>query len=197
VSTSPLAALEVVRARAPVQTGPGDDQFLAEVVQSASEAIERELGRALTAATFTEVYDGHRKPVGAFREVLYVRNPPVATSPLPTVTENGAAIVVGFANDPTGDVEVFFDPEAGRFEKITGWLPGHRNISIVYTGAVGLPTQELISVCVELTWRTWRLAAKDSGLSNASLPGATFQAMRDLPPEFKRSLDHYRLGARP
>ena len=195
--TEPLTTLDVVRGRAPVKTGPDDDQFLADVVLSASEAIERELGRALTQADFTEVYDGNRKPVGAFREVLYVRNPPIATAPLPTVTENGVALVVGFADDPTGDTDVYFDPEVGRFEKITGWLPGHRNISIGYRGAAGYPTQDLISVCVELTWLTWRLAAKDSGMSGASLPGASFMAMRELSKKSKGFLDGHRLWARP
>ena len=198
MSAAPITGLDVVRARAPVQTGPADDGPLSDVILSASEAIEQELGRALTEADFTEVFDGDRRPVGEYRESLYVRNPPIrAVAPWPIITENGTALVVGGTYDATGATQVYVEPEMGLLTRIGGWLPGQRNISVTYRGAVGLPAQDLVSVCVELTWLTWRLAAKDSGLSGANLPGASFQALRDLSAVSRATLNRYRLWIRP
>src|SRR5207245_11182832 len=83
---------------------------------------------------------------GNGRQKLFSDVRPVATSPLPVVTENGTPLVVAFGYSPGADVT--FEPASGTFYRLTGpamlmtrwpgvagrWAQGIQNVGLTYTG---------------------------------------------------------------
>ena len=118
---------------------PAQEDLMKACVAAASNMVRDALSLDVDQRSYDEIYDGNGRPF------LPLRNVPVAPSPLPVVTENGAALTVTAGYDVTADVAVDF--ERGYLKRQLGptvisgqrsffpgsWTRGFQNVRAVYT----------------------------------------------------------------
>jgi hypothetical protein len=108
-------------------------------VTAASNFVRDALSLDVDLQSYDEVYDGNGRPF------LPLRMAPVATSPLPVVTENGMNLVVAAGYSISADATV--DPVRGYLARLPGptvipgtnspfparWTRGFQNIHVIYS----------------------------------------------------------------
>jgi len=195
---SPIVTMQQVIARGPVAVDAPAQVALAEIIQAATDAIEAQCNRVFVQQVFMQTYDGYRKPVGRNGDHLYLDNPPVAISPMPTVTENGIALTVTASYDAAGAFGVVLNPDDGFLIRTPSpWAWGNRNLVVTYTGGFPTVPGDIVSACVELTWLMWTTASKSGGWNGYTTGDVNAQLIRELSAASQAAIQRHTLWGRP
>ena len=132
------------------------DDVLYAFILAAEELIRGKCCQNFDRRVYTAEYHS-----GADRPYLWARQLPVATDPLPVITESGVALTVAAGYSATA--EVSFNPVDGCFTRqvaaeVDGWATGNNNVSFTYTGgytAVSMPAdlKLLLKFVAAFAWR--------------------------------------------
>jgi hypothetical protein len=175
-----------------VQKSSEKDGLLLTFLLAAEEMVRSRCSQNFDQRAYaSELHSGRDKPF------LWARQVPVAASPLPTVTENGTALVV--AAGYSSSAQVVFNPATGCFTRMTAgardrWLDGNENVALSYTGGYAsavMPAdlQLLVKFIAALTWQTTdrnQIAVK----RRSGQQGST-DFWDDLPPFYQSILNRY------
>lgn len=177
-----------------------NDALIDAIIPPICESLRRQCGLNFDQRAYTEVRNGNG------RSAIFVLQPPVATSPAPSVTENGTSLVVATGYSTSADVIV--DPNSGKFYRVQGptpvpsfpgymqqpgaWCRGVQNVTLGYTGGyatANLPAHLLLltKYMVGAFWK--QLDRKDLDVSSKNVGQASVQLLQDLPDRYKKLLD--------
>ena len=185
-----------------LKDGEKDDD-IGPIISAVSEFVRGRTGLKFDQRIYTEFHNGKGL------RTLRVRETPVATSPAPTVTENGTALVVTTGYSDTADV--VYDPGEGVFHRRTGstfiggtrtdipgrWSPGAQNITIVYTGGylpADMPADIMLVVKYALSFAWQHTDRKQVGVSAKSSGGGNITLLETLPKFYLNILDRHRVA---
>lgn len=121
----------------------GDEAAVDLLIAAAQGHIEREAGRPLEEAAYTETFDGDRR-------TLVLTHWPVTA--IDSVTEEGVALDVGV------DVAFYSD---GRLRRLLGGFPTFwqtnrpQAIEVTYSGGYDPVPADLVDLCATMTARAW------------------------------------------
>ena len=144
------------------------DDILSAFILAGEEAVRTMCSQNFDRRTYANEYHN-----GQGKLHIKARELPVLASPLPTVTENGTALVVAAGYSATADVT--FNPDTGWFTRqattmttpggavtpvslVGGWAPGWNNLALGYTagyllGAAPADLRLLIKYVAGMTWQ--------------------------------------------
>lgn len=177
-----------------------NDALIDAIIPPICQSLRDACGRDFDQRAYTEVRNGNG------RQVIYALNPPIVVSPLPTVTENGVALVVATGYNTSADVIV--EPDRGKFWRVPGttavpsvmfppfipgtWSRGVQNVTLGYTGGyatASLPAH-LVLLTKYLVGAFWKqLDRKDIDVSQRSVGQATVNLLQDLPDRYQKLFD--------
>ena len=173
------------------------DEVLEMVRQGAEGYVRAYCSRQFTQASYVETFNGTN------RKALRLVETPVAISPAPTVTEDGAALVVAVGYSTSADVVC--DPVNGLMHRLpTGsrataqtnaWSPGVQNITVTYTGGYTTATTpgDLRMATAYVGGILWRASDKmEIGVMSRGDAAHNISLLEDLPAIYKRILDVYK-----
>lgn len=175
-----------------VKTTGEKDDVLGGFILAAEEMVRGRCSNDFDRRAYTLEYHS-----GSDRPYLWARHLPVQPSPLPTVTENGASLVVAVGYDTTADVN--FHPDSGIFTRMIGgqrdrWATGDNNVVLGYTAGYVLGTAPadlrlLIKFIAALTWqasdRNQVTVKRRSGQQGST------EFWDDLPPLYQAIINRY------
>lgn len=172
------------------------DANLEAIITSASEFIRQETGEDWDQRAYTDRRNG--KGTGSIRALHW----PIASAPLPTVTENGTSLVVAIGFSETADVSV--DPATGTFYRLNGpttvsnparwtvprtWSKGILNVVLGYTAgfvAASIPG-DIQLVTKYVAARAWKEATrKEIGTATRATGQVNVSFQEDLPKRMDR-----------
>ena len=140
------------------------DPTVASLIAAAQGHIEREVGRPVEAADYTETFDG---PYGPY---LWLSKPPVNT--ITSVTSDGAVLVVA--------VDYYLVSATGKLGRVRDGFYRHwdsfqpQSVVVVYNGGYTTVPLDLRDICANVAARAFQ-----SGAAYAALP-ATGVAIRSV-----------------
>jgi hypothetical protein len=179
-----------------VKANETQNELMAACVSAASDWVREALNRDMDFRAYTETYDGNGLPF------LWLRQEHVATSPIPTVVENGTALVVKAGYDVTADVTL--DPERGVLYRQSGptqivgnvsrlpnrWSIGIQNIAITYSAGYSTIPADVKILTRYVAARFWKETdSKAIGISRRSAGAHSTDFMTDLPTLYREIVD--------
>lgn len=175
------------------------DPFLTTCLRAGQDLVRGQTGQNFDQRLYSgELHSGRGKPH------IFPRQRPVAATPLPVVTENGAAltVVAGYGNGQVtflpGLEAVFTRLPVGSPVVVNGisggWLQGWNNVSLTYTGgfaAADMPADLKLLVCYAGAY-VWRgTDRKEQTVKTRGGREGTTTFWEDLPPFYKAILDRF------
>jgi hypothetical protein len=176
------------------------DEALTEVLKAASEYFRGATNLNFDQRAYVETRNGPG------RKTIMVAQPPVAASPLPTVVENGKALIVAAGYSETADVVVdladgFFHRRAGStLVPGTGdypavWSRGAQNVVISYTGgypAASMPADARLFVkwLAALYWQD--AEDKRTGVARRGTANSSVDFLTEIPPMYQDIVERWR-----
>ena len=169
-----------------------NDDLMNACVASSSNLVRDLLGRDVDLQAYNENYDGNGLPYIALRQI------PVALSPIPVVTENGVALVVGAGYSPNADVLV--DPVRGWLNRNTGptnvpgnfsespgrWTISFQGINVVYTAGNSPVPEDLKLLTRYIASRLWHDSSRKSGsVARRSTGTNSVEFLQTIPDVYK------------
>lgn len=175
-----------------MKSGGQKDGQLTDAILSAEDMVRGKCSDNFDQRAYVDEYHS-----GSDRADLWARHLPVAVSPLPVVTENGAALVVAAGYSASADV--VFETTRGVFTRQTGgykstWLCGVNNVSFGYTAgyALGSAPRDLRMLIKFLAGLLWQESerAQFTVKRRSGQQGST-EFWDDLPPLYKSTMERY------
>jgi len=178
-----------------VKANESQNELMAACVSAGSEWVREALNRDLDLRAYTEKYDGTGLPY------IWLRQIPVAASPIPTVVENGTALVVAAGYNVAADV--ILDTERGVLFRQDGptssvgtsrlpnrWSLGIQNVDIGYTAGHSVIPADVKLLTRYVAARFWKdVDQKTIGISRRSAGPHSTDFMTDLPEILRQIVD--------
>lgn len=174
------------------KSGGEKDSLLTDAILSAEDMVRGQCSDNFDQRAYTDEYHS-----GTDRPHLWARHLPVAISPLPVVTENGAALVV--AAGYSSSANVVFEPTRGVFSRMAGgakttWLIGENNVNFSYTGGylLGLAPRDLRLLVKFVAALVWQESDRNQyAVKRRSGQQGSTEFWDDIPPLYKAIVQRY------
>lgn len=157
--------------------------LLAALGDSVQSQIEQRIGRPLSAAEATEVYDGDDKTV------LILRRDPVLS--VTSLYVNGAAVTVGALGATTyPPAAVIIRGQSLRYTNGSVFTAGYGNVIVTYTAGFNVPPPDLVQAGV--IWAGMLFKDRDRlGLNSEGAGGQSTSFTREMPPFVVEACDKW------
>ena len=171
--------------------GEKDDQLL-DAILSAEDLVRGKCSDNFDQRIYVDEFHS-----GTDRPYIWARHLPVATSPLPTVLENGNALVVAAGYSASADV--VFEPTRGVFTRQVGgtkdrWLVGENNLDLGYTAGyvLGSAPRDLRNLIKYVAGLLWQMSERHQfTVKRRSGQQGSTEFWDDIPPLYMAIVNRY------
>lgn len=136
-SANPITSTIIKRQMLVTTSDTSQDALISTLADSVLATMEARLGRTLTSAAYTDVYDGNG------RRTLYLRHDPVTA--VSSITRDGAAVEFGMTAVWPPATAVLTDGMALTLTDDTVWTLGVANVIVSYTAGWVTPPDDLVT----------------------------------------------------
>ncbi len=162
-----------------------DDNLLQRMITALSEAIDRDLGRNIKAANYTEVRSGEGT------KLMFVLNPPIIS--VTSVYVDGV-LIPAKSTDPTQTISSNGYFASGKYISLFGYSfsKGLDNVQLMYRGGYNATPPDLEQMCIEVVG--WAYKELDRlGQVSKSLAGEIVQFnVEAMSKRAREIVEHYK-----